>query len=423
MVSPGEEIMGNVLKIAFRNLRRYQRRTLLTSLLITVGVVSVLVFNSLSGSFKGMMIGQITDSMIGHVQIHRKGFVSSIDNLPLNMTMPPKDTELVANLLEESPLVEAYSQRIKFGAMLSNFEETTNVRLNAVDPAKEIATVPLLEQRLVKGEGIAAALQPGSIIIPELLARGLKINPGDQVVIVATNRDGSVNGIPLLVGGILESATGPGGRDGYLNIDDAKNLLRMKADETSEFAVRLVDFENLQLAKSDLEGSLAGELNQKGMPRFEVHTWEKLSPFVNIAKMIDMMTLSVRVLLVFIALISVMNVMIMAVYERIREIGAVSAMGTTPGKIRALYVTEGFLLGVIGSVVGTVVSVLAVITLNLWPITFNFGRSTGLILKPSMAVGDIVTTVIVVLVVAVAASLQPAVKASRMEPIKALRHV
>jgi putative ABC transport system permease protein len=264
---------------------------------------------------------------------------------------------------------------------------------------------------------------PGKIVIPELLAKGMKIKPGDQVVIVATNRDGSVNGIPLIVGGILESATGPGGRDGYINIADAKNLLRMEGNEVSEFAVKLADFRQLESVRTEVESALAGELNQKGMPRFEVHTWEKLSPFVNIAKMIDLMTMSVRVLLVFIALISVMNVMIMAVYERIREIGAVSAMGTLPGKIRILYVTEGFLLGVIGSVVGTVLSVLTVITLNLWPITFNFGRSTGLILKPTLEYGDVVLTVIVVLLVAVAASLQPAIKASRMEPIKALRHV
>jgi len=415
--------MGNIIRIAFRNLRRYQRRTLLTSLLITVGVVSVLVFTSLSGSFKGMMIGQITDSMLGHIQIHKKGFVASIDNLPLNMTMPPKDAALIKTLLDGNPMVQSYSPRVKFGAMLSNFEETTNARFNAVDPEKELAAMPLLSGRIVEGEKGTGALSPGKVIIPELLARGMKIGVGDQVVVVATNRDGSVNGVPLIVGGILESATGPGGRDGYINISDAKVLLRMTKNEVSEFAVRLKDFEELELTRAEVEASLSGELNQKGMPRFEVHTWEKLSPFVNIAKMIDMMTISVRVLLVFIALISVMNVMIMAVYERIREIGAVSAMGTLPGRIRALYVTEGFLLGVIGSLAGTVISLVAVAVLNIWPIIFNFGRSTGLILKPSLSPGDLISTVAVVLVVAVIASLQPAVKASRMEPIKALRHV
>jgi putative ABC transport system permease protein len=172
-----------------------------------------------------------------------------------------------------------------------------------------------------------------------------------------------------------------------------------------------------------VEAVLAGELNQKGLPRFEVHTWEKLSPFVNIAKMIDLMTLSVRILLVFIALISVMNVMIMAVYERIREIGTVSAMGTLPGQIRTLYMMEGFLLGVIGSAAGIIVSVISVVALNFWPLSFDFGRQTGLLLKPSLGAGDVLFTTVVVLIVAVAASLQPAVKASKMEPVEALRHV
>jgi len=139
--------------------------------------------------------------------------------------------------------------------------------------------------------------------------------------------------------------------------------------------------------------------------------------------MIDMMTVSVKVLLVFIALISVMNVMIMAVFERIREIGAISAMGTLPGRIRTLFVTEGFFLGVLGSLAGTVLSLLAVLALNIWPITFNFGRSTGLILRPSLSLSEIAFTIAVVLIVSIIASLQPAVKASRMEPIKALRHV
>jgi len=61
--------------------------------------------------------------------------------------------------------------------------------------------------------------------------------------------------------------------------------------------------------------------------------------------------------------------------------------------------------------------------LNIWPIIFNFGRSTGLVLKPSLSLGEIMSTMVVVLIVAVIASLQPAMKASRMEPIEALRHV
>lgn len=67
--------MFNIFKLAARNLRRYKRRTFLTSILITLGVVAVLLFVSVSGSFKAMMIGQITDSMLGHMQVHKKGYL------------------------------------------------------------------------------------------------------------------------------------------------------------------------------------------------------------------------------------------------------------------------------------------------------------------------------------------------------------
>ena len=97
-----------------------------------------------------------------------------------------------------------------------------------------------------------------------------------------------------------------------------------------------------------LDGLLAEELNQQGKPIFEVHTWEKLSPFFNIARMIDVMTLFIKLMLIAIVLISIMNVMIMAVYERIREIGTMAAIGTLPGKILSLFMIEGFCLGVGG---------------------------------------------------------------------------
>ena len=77
--------MGNLFKIAIRNLLRYKRRTLLTASLVTLGIVFVLLFVSLTGSFKNMMIGQMTDSMLGHLQVHRKGYLASIDSLPINM--------------------------------------------------------------------------------------------------------------------------------------------------------------------------------------------------------------------------------------------------------------------------------------------------------------------------------------------------
>ncbi len=414
--------MLNILKLAWRNLLRYKRRTLLTCSLITLGVMAVLLFVSVSGSFKSLMIGQITDSMMGHLQIHRKSYLASIDSLPLNLNLKGKQVKKIVEILNANEAVEAYSMRIKLGAMFSNFNETTNIRLTAINPKQELRAMPMLEERLVKGqkEGL---IDKGEILIPELIAKGMKVKMGDAIVLVASNKDGSVNGQQFIVSGIVGRISGPGGKDGYIRMDDAKSLLRLEDTEISEIAVRLKNMDDLEPTFVSLKKQLSEFKNKKGKPVFEIHTWAKLSPFSKIANMIDLMTLFIKIMLVAIVLVSIMNVMIMSVYERINEIGTIAAIGTRPSKIMALFVTEGFLLGVLGTLVGVVLSLLAIAGMNLSGISFDFGRQEGLLLNPSIGSNDVLWIVGIVIAIAVIGSLQPARKAAKMDPITALRHV
>jgi putative ABC transport system permease protein len=431
--------MFDVLKIAGRNLSRYRRRTLLTLLLIIIGMVAVLLFISVTGSFKSMMVGQITDSVLGHLEVHRKGYVASIDTLPLNMNMKPAAVAKVAELLKQDKAVEAWSPRVKFGGMFSNFSETTSIRVNGIDPVQESATVPLLKGRMIEGAKDGALVEKGQIVIPVLLARGMKVKVGDTVVLVATNRDGSVNGKTFVIRSITEGISGPGGRDGYIHIDDARELLRLKEAEVSEIAIRLNNPAQLDRVTASLKealGTTSGKTPDQprggasdgagpgsGKPQLEVHTWADLSPFASLARMIDLMTVFIKVVLVSIVLVSVMNVMVMAVYERIREIGTIAAIGTRPSRILSLFLAEGLLLGIIGTVLGTVLSLVAIYAINIWQPHFAFGQQSDLVMAPTIGMGQVLTVALLVMGVAVLASLQPAWKASRLDPINALRHV
>jgi putative ABC transport system permease protein len=115
--------------------------------------------------------------------------------------------------------------------------------------------------------------------------------------------------------------------------------------------------------------------------------------------------------------------MVMAVYERINEIGTMAAIGTMPGKILSLFMLEGFCMGLAGAVAGNIVGIVIIWILNLSQITYDFGRQQGLLLQAGINWPELAVISIIVVIGSVLASLQPAFKASQLDPIKALRHV
>jgi putative ABC transport system permease protein len=414
--------MMHTFNLALRNLLRYRRRTFLTALLITFGVVALLMFASGADAFKKVMIGQITDSNTAHFQIHKRGYVAATDSIPLNLNLLPNAIKKTEDMLDADPAITAYSTRLKFGAMLSNFTETTSIRLNGINPEDEIATVPNLAARIAEGDTSGALLQPGEVLLPGLLAKGMGVKPGDPIVLVVTNRAGSVNAGNFTVRASLDPVTGPGGRDGYIHIDDARSLLRMDSPEAMEIAIRVNDINKLDEVTTRIQEKLDQDLNSTGKSKLELHTWSQLVPFSSVIKMIDLMTLFIRIMLGAIVLVSVMNVMLMAVYERIREIGTLAAIGTKPNKLLALYIGEGLLLGLLGATAGIVISLGLVGLLQYFPITFTFSRE-HLVLSPVLSMSEIGATLALAVIVSGLASLQPAWRAAYTDPIKALRHV
>jgi putative ABC transport system permease protein len=409
--------MKNLIVIALRNLFRNKRRTILTSSLIAFGVILVVVFGGVAISFKSQMVGVLTNTAMGDLQIHKKGYVESIDNLPLNLTLSGDELDRVEKLLHSISDIAAYSPRIKFGAMISNYAQTSNIRLSAVYPEKENRTVTGFVKR-IKG-GVPDPdnfLRQGEILIPENLMKGLSLNTGDEVVVVGTNSEGSVNALTLRIAAVTENVFGPSGKDGYIHMEDALLLLRMDRPEIVEIAVHLHQFEDLNAVFNRVKKSADGDI------RFvEVHTWEQLSPFASIARIVDLLIIVVKFILISIVLVSILNIMTMSVYERISEIGTIAAIGTPPRKILALFLIEGFAMGLISAVAGIVIGLAILWGMNLTEITFVFGQM-DVTLQPGIPLSEIFWVTIIVMLVSLFAGFQPAYKASQMEPVDALGH-
>ena len=154
----------------------------------------------------------------------------------------------------------------------------------------------------------------------------------------------------------------------------------------------------------------------------EIHTWEELSPFASIARIITLLIIVIRIVLIFIVLVSILNVMMMSVYERVGEIGTIAAIGTLPSKILGLFLTEGLALGLLSAVAGCITGIVILLIIAAAKLNFTFGMM-NLELAPQIPATEVVLALIMVIVISVLASWQPALKASKMEPVEALRHV
>jgi len=416
--------MKNIFKIALRNLFRYKRRTLLTASLIAIGVILVIVFSGIAGSFKNEIIGVLTNSNLADIQIHKKGYLSSMDNLPLDMTMNEKAVGEIESIVKSNDEVLAFSERIRFGAAISNFDQTTNIRLTAVYPNMENATCPDLPKRIKNNKTDPSKfIEKGEIVVPANIAKGLHLEIGSDIVLIANNRNGSVNAMTLVVSGISENVMGPTGKDGYIHLDDASELLQdYDGKEITEIAIKLKEFNRLDEVYEELSHEILAIKNQHGNEAFEVTTWEQLSPFASIEKIVDLLIAIVKFVLISIVLMSILNMMMMSVYERVREIGTIAAIGTQPGKILSLFLVEGFSIGVISSIAGSIIALLILLILNLVKLNFTFGMM-DISLAPTINAAEVVVTILIVVVISVISTLQPAIKASRLEPVDALRHV
>jgi len=110
------------------------------------------------------------------------------------------------------------------------------------------------------------------------------------------------------------------------------------------------------------------------------------------------------------------------IFERIKEIGTLAAIGTLPNKIRSMFLLEGLFLGFLGSLFGSVGGAIVIIITKYLHFTIAFGRNDNILIDPSVPFAQMLFITLVSTVVAVVASLQPAIKASNMDPIDALRH-
>ena len=412
-----------LLKIAWRNVWRNARRSLIILISIIVGVVAILLYDSLSIG----MIHQMLDNQIGthvsHLQIHRNGFQ---DNKIIQNDIP--DVPQVEAVLQQTDGIAHYSRRVVTFGILSSATSSAGVSIVGIEPQQE-ARVTSIETSIIEGAYLSGAAH--EIVIGKPLAEKLEVGLGDKVVATSSQYDGRIGQDIYRVIGIFETFSSEFDKTSiYIAMDQAQKLLVM-GQRISEFAIICTDLEAYKAVQQSLESALNGGTRVDGEPPpYEIFSYRELLPLLVMQVDVYYQAIFVFYAIIGIAMVfGIINTMLMSVFERIQEFGVLMAMGMKGSRIFLMILLEALLLGVLGSVLGAGIGYLFYLWMAAGGIdlaAFSDGlRSfgTGTVIYPQLNSLSVTLALLVAPVFSVLGAIYPAWRAVRLDPMNAIRYV
>jgi putative ABC transport system permease protein len=403
--------------MAWRNVWRNRRRSLLTVLAIALGLAFNIFMRGIGDGFHEQMVDNSVRAEIGHIQIHRAGYH---DEPGLNKTLP--DPKKVAAAIRTLPDVRGYSLRVLGGGLASTAENSSGVEILGVDPAQE-QTVTTIQHAIVQGRYLAASLQR-PILLGDRLAARLKVSVGDKVVLMVQAADGSMGAQLFKVSGIFRSGA-PEMDEGVVFVlrSDAQNLFAL-GDRVTEAALLLGSSRDVPVALDTLRRDLSAD-------PVEVLPWWQVEPFLQQFIQIDDAFFYIIVLIFFVVISTgILNTIMMSIFERVREFGVMMALGTKPRQVIKMVVQEALALGLVGVVCGSLIG--SALTLyfagqgiNLS--SFSAGAAalgiTSSRVYSELTAANLLYSNLAVMAVVLLVALYPAIHAAGLRPVEAIRHV
>ena len=412
-----------MLKMAFRNISRNRRRSFLTAMSLAVAAFVVVAAKSYIDGTVNSMLDAYARLQYGHVMIATTEYFERQIFLPVDVFIDDPQEVIEAVLrgdgrdgrptdgrpTDRCPTVVP---RIRFGGMVSRGDTTLPVFVMALNPA-DAEWLLDIEDDVIDG---SADLSCG-ILIGKDLAKSLGVKAGDTLILLAKTSEGGLGGAKLPIEGIVEFGFSQYDRRFMLmNLSRAQKLLRM-GNGVTEILVFLKkpkdadDFvRNLKLP----QGVEARSLN------------ELLGPIAAMLRFTDIFYALFFGFLVALAAFAIVNTMTVAVFERMREIGTLKAIGMTDNEIFELFTLEGALLGLAGGLTGSALgyglaAILAKHGINYSSMLKNVSLPIPYVIYPKLDIGTVLFALILVLMMSVLAAAVPSWSARKLTPAEALR--
>jgi len=395
--------------VAWRNLWRNPRRTLMTLAVVAIGVWSILTFDVMLKAFADSSRDTSLRLLTGEGQIHAAGY---LDDPDLGHRMPGPGGGLLKLL--NSPRVAGWAARVRTPAIIQSEYRTRAVTLLGVTPADErkVSDIPT---QILAGRYLAGPADPG-IVLGRDLAERLKTRLGKRVIVMAQAADGHLAEASYSIVGLFDGPTAAQDEFTFTGIGTAQSLLGLGGD------ISEISFDAAPVAPlDDVTAAL-----KRAAPSLDVQSWTTLSPMAYTIETFTRSYVGVWLMIMFVLMaIGIVNTQLMAVFERTREFGLLQALGMRPGLIVLQVTLESALLVGIGVLAGVALMLLTLapfhngVDLGFLAAGAELGGA-GKVLHPVLVPADAARYCLIVWGLGVAATLWPARNAASTNPVTAM---
>ena len=416
-VQSGAMSLGLFLRLAWRNVGRHRRRTLIVVLAIALGLSLMMLYDGTVAGFEQAIYGNAIKVLSGNIQIHAQGYHDKPGQTPL---LPLADDSALLNAIQTQPQVQTALRRISTGGMASNREGAFAVGIVGVEPERELPS-SLIAKNVAAGRYLTASDQD-SLYIGKGLAEAMSVNVGDRITLAGRAPHSQMRQRSMTIVGIYDiGMRDVEKRSVYMSLGEAQTLYDLRGQITEVV---------LLLQQIGQENNVIAAL-QPTLSQYSVDTWVTLFPDLERGLSSKNSVMNIFSFIILgIAGIGILNLLLMAVYERTREIGLLAALGLKPNQISLLFLLEGAMMGMIGVVVGIGLGLLFNVALGQVGMDYskfaNVTSYTALIdgrIYPTLGLNHLAQRAITALVIAILAAFYPAREAARSEPALALHHV
>jgi putative ABC transport system permease protein len=406
-----------IVNIAWRNVFRHTRRTIITATAISVGLSSMIFMNTMMNGADKMASRNIIDFETSHLEIFAEGYYREEGVFPLDTII--ENPASITDKIRKISGIKGLTSRIKFQARISDGIDELPVLGMGVDIEND--------NRIFRiGESVVAGAflqSEGDVLVGENLASDLGLGVGSYITIITKDRNGTYNAFDLVVSGIINTGHPLFDRNmAIIPLTQAQDLLALGQGVT-EICVRTN-------AENELE-PLKKRVSQTVGSDYEVLTWKEMNAAIfEISGFKRAGQFMIALVVVIIAAVGIVNTMLMAVMERIPEIGTLKAMGFSNKGIVKMFIYEGGIIGVFGSLLGCLFGLL--ISLYLVHVGLDFSSvfenmdivyPMKFIIKGEIDYLNLLFVFLFGVFVSVLVTLWPVRRATRLEAVDALRHV